>query len=318
MRPDDASEEPEGVPAADLTAGEETGEHPPITPREPAASAAPFRGLEILDPEDLDEDDDDDDDLDELDEFDEDDDDAVRTVLITGASGNLGRKLREAWGDVYDLILLDREADPDDEELIVADLTELDERWLNQFHGVDTVIHLAANPSDTATWEELEGPNLDALANVFHASALAGVDRIVYASSNHAMGGYRELGDMPITVDLPPRPDGPYGAAKLFGERLGKSLGHAFDITFIALRIGWVQPGENRPDTLPDDWSRSIWLSNNDFVRLLDCAVEAELDDRLFVVVNGISNNRGTRWDLTPAADLLGYFPQDDAYDEEL
>ena len=132
------------------------------------------------------------------------------------------------------------------------------------------------------------------------------------------MGGYRELGDMPITVDLPPRPDGPYGAGKLMGERLGRSLAAAFDITFIALRLGWVQPGANRPETLPDDWARSLWLSNGDLVRLFDCAVEADLGDRLFVVVNGMSNNQGTRWDLTEAAERLGYSPEDDAYAEEL
>ncbi|MCA1686664.1 MAG: NAD(P)-dependent oxidoreductase, partial [Planctomycetia bacterium] len=249
---------------------------------------------------------------------DEDDEDGVRVVLITGASGNLGRKLRAAWSDPYDLVLIDKNADPDDREVVAADLSVLDEGWLSHFHGVDTVVHLAGNPDETAPWEDLEGPNLDALCNVFHAAALAGVERLIFASSNHAMGGYRDLGDMPITVDLPPKPDGPYGATKLMGERLGRSLSHAFDITFIALRLGWIQAGENRPETLPDDWSRGLWLSNDDLIRLFDCAVEAELDDRLFVVLNGMSNNRGTRWDLSATAELLGYNPEDDAYAEEL
>lgn len=311
MRPDDTPDEPEG---------DDGPERPPAADRPesgstPGPPARPFHGLEILSPNDLDDFDEDEEDEDE---FEEDDEDGVRTVLITGAAGNLGRKLRVAWADAYDLVLIDRTADPDDHELIVADLSELDESWLTHFHGVDTVVHLAANPSEFATWEELERPNLDALANVFHAAALAGVDRLIFVSSNHAMGGYRELGDMPITVDLPPKPDSPYGAAKLMGERLGRSLGRAFDITFIALRLGWVQPGANRPDTLPDDWARAMWLSNNDLVRLFDCAVEAELDDRLYVVVNGMSNNRGMRWDLAPAAELLGYSPEDDAYAEEI
>ena len=85
---------------------------------------------------------------------------------------------------------------------------------------------------------------------------------------------------MPISVDLPPRPDGPYGATKLFGERLGKSLAAAFDLTFIALRLGWIQVGANLAETLPDDWARAMWLSNGDLIRLFDCAVEAELDER--------------------------------------
>jgi len=257
-------------------------------------------------------------DEDELDEEDDDLEDGPRAVLITGASGNIGRKLRAAWSEIYDLVLIDVNADPDDPEVIGADLSVLDDDWITHFHNVDTVVHLAANPSDSATWEELERPNLDALCNVFHAAALAGVERLIFASSNHAMGGYREIPDMPITVDLPPLPDGPYGAAKLMGERLGQSLARAFDITFIALRIGWVQPGENRVETLPDEWSRTIWLSNGDLIRLFDCAVEADVGDRSFVVVNGLSNNRGTRWDLTAATDLLGYSPEDDAFEEEL
>ena len=113
------------------------------------------------------------------------------------------------------------------------------------------------------------------------------------------MGGYREL-DMRITPDLPPRPDGPYGATKLMGERLGRSMAHAFDMTFIALRLGSVQRGLNRADTLPDDWARAMWLSNRDLARLFDAAVEAELPDRDFVVVNGMSNNPAPAGTSTP------------------
>ena len=310
---DDQDEEKKDPHSADLShdnaAKPSAGPPPPSAPR-------PFRGLEVLSPDTFD--DEDDDDLDEDDELDDDEEDAVRTVLITGASGNIGQKLRTAWDGVYDLILIDRTPHPADPDVIVADLGHLDEDWITHFHGVDTVIHLAGNPNEFASWEDLQGPNLDTLCNVFHASALAGVDRLIFASSNHAMGAYRDLGDMPITVDLPPRPDGPYGGTKLMGERLGKSLARAFDVTFIALRIGWVQEGANRPETLPDAWSRGLWLSNGDLVRLFDCAVEAELGDDLFVVVNGLSNNRGTRWDLSATAEKLGYSPEDDAYAEEL
>lgn len=309
MRPDATRDQTEDA--------EEPGRTAPEGEPEPGAETPDHasRGLEVLDAADQP----DGEDAGELDDEDDDhDEDAVRTILITGAAGNIGRKLRAAWADAYDLVLIDRVSDPDDPDLIVADLAELDEGWTAHFFGVDTVIHLAADPNSSATWEDLERPNLDAAANVFHAAALAGVERLIFASSNHAMGGYRDLDDLPITVALPPRPDGPYGATKLMAERLGRSLGRAFEITFIALRLGWVQPGENRPETLPDDWSRALWLSNNDLVRLFDCAVEAELDDRLFVVANGMSNNRGMRWDLGPAAELLGFSPEDDAYAEEI
>jgi nucleoside-diphosphate-sugar epimerase len=245
---------------------------------------------------------------------DEDFEDEPRVVLITGSCGNIGRKLREAWAGVYDLVPVDRAAGPDDPDVIEADLSRWDDSWVALFEEVDTVVHLAADPNEFATWEELERPNLDALFNVFHAAALAGVERLVFASSNHAMGGYRGAGDAPITIDLPPRPDGPYGATKLMGERLGLSLSRAYDLSFVALRIGWVQRGENRPETMPDDWSRAMWLSNADLVRLFECAVEADLGDRTGVVVNGMSRNRGTRWDLAATAELIGYRPEDDAF----
>ena len=255
-----------------------------------------------------------DDEFDDEGELQDDLDSEPRTVLITGACGNLGRKLRAAWEEDYDLILIDANPPDDDPEVIRADLSIFDEEWITHFHGVDTVVHLAANPDESADLDALIGPNLDAMVNVFNAAALAGVDRIVFASSNHVMGGYRNAGDEPITVDLPPRPGNLYGMLKLVGERLGQSLALAFDLTFIALRIGWVQEGRNRPETLPDDWGRELWLSNNDLIRLFDAAVEAEIEDRTFVVVNGVSRNHGTRWDLTDAAEILGYLPEDDAF----
>jgi UDP-glucose 4-epimerase len=280
----------------------------------------PDAELPIVDPEEDDDefDVDDDDDDDGLDLEDEALSEAIeeepRTVLITGANGNIGRKLRAAWTDVYDLVLIDRSAEADDPDVIAADLETMDDDWITHFHGVDTVVHLAANPDSEAGWDDVIGPNLDMLANVFHAAALAGVERVIFASSNHVMGGYRDGDDRPITVDLAPMPDGPYGAAKLFGERLGRSLARVFDLTFIALRLGWVQRGSNRPDTLPDDWSRKLWLSNKDLVQLFDCAVEAEIEDRSYVVVNGMSRNHGMRWDLSDTAELLGYLPVDDAF----
>ena len=66
-------------------------------------------------------------------------------MLITGACGNIGRKLRAAWEDVYDLILLDANPGEDDEDVFKADLSVFDEEWITHFHGVDTVVHLAAN-----------------------------------------------------------------------------------------------------------------------------------------------------------------------------
>ena len=304
MHPDDEPDPAETAP-----------ESQPESPSEPTP-AGPFyaRGLDVLHPDDVEDDDPDDGGEYDLDEDDDDEND-VRTVLITGASGNIGRKLAAAWKDVYDLVLIDTDEDPAN-DVIQADLADPVEGWLTHFHGVDAVVHLAGNPDPEADWGDVQGPNLDGVANVLHAAALTGVERVVFASSNHVMGGYKGVGDGPITADLPPKPDGAYGASKLMGERLGQSLSRVFDLSFVALRIGANLDGENDPSAITDDWDRRLWLSDRDLVRLFDCAIEADLEGRPFVVVNGTSRNQGSRWDLGPAAELLGYEPEDDAYAE--
>src|SRR5262245_11956364 len=95
--------------------------------------------------------------------------DAPRTVLITGASGNIGRKLRDAWAGRYEIIPVDLVAAPDDPDVIAFDLSEWDESWVDLVDEADAVVHLAANPSEFAPWEDLYRPNMDALANVILA-----------------------------------------------------------------------------------------------------------------------------------------------------
>lgn len=264
--------------------------------------------LTIL-PDDLDEGE-----LEEIEDLHENASENMRTILITGASGNIAMKLRDAWEGIYDLILIDSMADPEDPDVIQADLSVWDQEWVDLFAEVDTVVHLAGNRDEFSPWHDLADPNIDGFANVLNAAVLNEVERFVFASSNHVMGGYREIDDLPITTDLPPRPDSPYGGTKLMGERLGKSAAEAYGLTFIALRLGWIQDGGNVPQTLPDEWNRQLWLSNEDALQLFECAVEADLEDCPFLIVNGMSNNSGMRWDLSTAAEWLGYQPEDDAY----
>ena len=235
-------------------------------------------------------------------------------MLITGACGNIGRKLRAAWDDVYDLVLLDADGRRGRPRRLQGRPERarrgVDHPFPRRRHGRPP----GGEPQRACALDELIEPNIDAMANVFNAAALAGVDRIIFASSNHVMGGYRDAGDDPITVDLPPRPDNPYGDAQARGRAARPEPGHGVrpDVHRAADRLG---PGRaNRPETLPDDWSRKMWLSNDDLVRLFDAAVEAEIEDRSFVVVNGVSRNHGTRWDLSDAAEILGYLPEDDAF----
>jgi uronate dehydrogenase len=249
-----------------------------------------------------------------------------RVVLITGAAGNLGGKLRRHLEGRYDLRLLDRQPG-DDPAIVAADLSRWDESWVRHFAGVEVVVHLAADPTAFLSWPELLGPNVDAVVHTFEAAARNGVRRLVLASSNHVMGGYKDdPAAGPITEDLPPRPgtrysrggqqrdSTPYAAAKLFAERLGRCFAESRGLEVIAVRIGWCWYGRNRPEDLPpdrEDWFRQMWLSNRDFCHLMERCLVAD-PPRRFVVVNGMSANAGMRWDLTAARRLLGYEPLDD------
>jgi uronate dehydrogenase len=247
-------------------------------------------------------------------------------VLITGAAGTLGRKLRHHLQGRVELRLLDR--DPrGDPAIVAADLAHWSEDCARLFAGAATVFHFAADPEAYKSWPELIGPNVDALIHAYQAAARGGAKRLVFASSNHVMGGYQDDTGVSLGPDTPPRPglryrmDGTprnsfvYGAAKLFGERLGKCYAESHGMETIALRIGWVwRGGANVPENLPPErgeWFRLMWLSDRDFLHLMDRCLLAELSEK-FVVVNGMSANTGMAWDLEPGRRILGYQPEDD------
>ncbi|MCF6148992.1 MAG: NAD(P)-dependent oxidoreductase [Candidatus Kuenenia sp.] len=249
-----------------------------------------------------------------------------KTILITGASGNLGAKLRKHLQDRYPIRLIDIDS-RNEREIIQADLSIWNEEWVKLFQGVDTVVHFAADPDPNKSWDELMQPNIDAAINVFHASGIKKVKRIVFASSNHVMGGYKDKNEPKvITTDLPPLPgthhtshgrkhdSTPYGSAKFLIERLGKCYAEIYGMEVIAVRIGWNLHGENRPEDIfkgCEEWFRLMWLSNRDFCHLMERCIEAEVSDN-FVVVNGMSANTGMRWDIGYTKKTVGYQPADD------
>src|SRR5262245_30094345 len=110
----------------------------------------------------------------------------MKTVVITGATGNLGGKLRRHLSGRFTLRLTDLDA-RGDPEVTPADLSRWDASWTRLFEGADAAVHLAGCPLAHARWEELVAPNLDGLVNVFEAAVRAGVKRLIFASSNHVM-----------------------------------------------------------------------------------------------------------------------------------
>lgn len=233
-------------------------------------------------------------------------------VLITGATGNIGTKLRAhlAAEGRYDLTLLclNPKNDPD---VITADLSRWDEDWARRFAGIDTVIHVAADPSPAAPWGRIQTLNLDLLFNVVAAAQQHGVRRFVFASSNFVVAGHR-FSKLPLTTDMEPAPINAYGASKLVGERLGKMFAERYGLSFIGFRIGVCQRanGNRHGPWIPfGHWGQQMWVSDRDLCR----AFEASIRDRsvLFGVYNLVSHNPGMRWDLSNLKRDLGFEPLD-------
>lgn len=230
-------------------------------------------------------------------------------IVVTGAAGNLGSKLVAHWrsGAQHELVLLDRSAGNDINE---ADISVFSSHWAHSFSGADLVVHLAGQISPAARWQEVQPANIVGTANILRAARLAGVRRVVFASTNQIMGGYRFRSEQ-LRSESPPLPLNPYAVSKLMGEEMGRAFAAETGSDFISFRIGNIWPGDNLPG--PDlgigSWGQEMWLSNRDFLQAMDCTVEAEFSG--FGIFNLVSANPGMRWDIEPAKRLLGYLPQD-------
>lgn len=232
-----------------------------------------------------------------------------RRILLTGAGGNIGRKLSGGLGHRYEAVLLDRNEDVE-AGIEYANFTQFREDWVCRFPSVDVVVHLAANPHTDAHWSELLPDNVDSVLNVCTACVRGGVRRLVFASSCQTMEGYRERGAGLITVDLEPHPVNSYGVSKLIGERIGRHYADRYQLSVVCLRIGWVpRGGDQVAMTASNAWLQRKWLSGKDLIQIFSRAIEAEGIG--FGTFYAVSDNEGMRWDLGMARRALDYRPAD-------
>jgi NAD dependent epimerase/dehydratase family len=165
-------------------------------------------------------------------------------ILLTGASGEVGSRLRGPLSELGPLRLVDivPPAAGAAETLVVGDLADPDiaERAVS---GVAAIVHLAAYPRPDASWEVLAEANVRTTAAVLDAAARHGVRRIVFASSVHAAGGYGDPADWPVDPRWPARPCCRYGVSKATSELLLQVHAdqHA-SVAAVALRFGLVAP----------------------------------------------------------------------------
>lgn len=223
-------------------------------------------------------------------------------LLLTGAAGGLGQALRgRLKANCTTLRLSDRAdvgvAGPG-EEVMLADLADADAVHA-MMAGVDAVVHLGGVPVE-GPFEPILQANIVGVYNLYEAARKCGTRRVVFASSNHVTGYYRQ--SETITADHPPRPDGMYGVSKAFGEDLSRFYFDRYGIETACVRIGssFPEPRDRR--------MLATWLSYDDLYRLVTACLTTPVLGH--TIVFGMSDNPLTWWDNSRARHI-GYRPQD-------
>jgi nucleoside-diphosphate-sugar epimerase len=234
-----------------------------------------------------------------------------RKVLITGAAGRIGSFITAQWTDRYDLVLTDVREPQSTHGFPFHQVNLSDFDAVRPLcDGVDTVVHLGADPSMEAPWESLLPNNLIATYHVFESAHQAGARRVIFASSVNAVFGYPP--DIQVKLDMPIRPINLYGATKVWGEGVASSYACSTNLSCISLRFGWVVDKDN-PSILPDHRYLDIAFTYEDLTNLVQGAIDAP-DDLKLGVFHGVSNNQWKRLDITESVRQLGYNPQHDSF----
>lgn len=229
----------------------------------------------------------------------------MNRVLITGAAGAIGTSLRTLLAGRYDLRLSDIERVDElapHETFLAADLADL-EAVREIVAGVDGIVHLGGISGEDS-WGNILQSNIIGTYHVFEAARLAGVRRVVYASSVHAVGFYART--QRIGVDVTVRPDSRYGVSKCVGEALGGLYADKYGLEVMCIRIGNAFP---KP---VDERRLSIWVSARDLAQLIRIGLEHPA--LRYEIVYGVSRNTRVWWDNSNA-EALGYAPEDNAED---
>jgi len=228
----------------------------------------------------------------------------MKRLLITGAAGGLGSMCRTRLAHMAETIRLSDisalgDAGPN-EEIVQCDLGDA-QAVEALVVGCDGIVHLGGRSVEDR-WEVIRNANIDGVLNLYEAARKTGGPRIVFASSNHAIGFYRQTEHIDATA--PTRPDSLYGVSKVFGEAIASMYHDKFGIETASIRIGSCFPEPKNHRML------STWLSADDFVALIE---------RIFAVpvlgcpiIYGVSDNQATWWDNS-AVSYLGWRPMDNS-----
>jgi NAD+ dependent glucose-6-phosphate dehydrogenase len=260
-------------------------------------------------------------------------------ILITGAFGRCGTALFDLDQEkvLFDIFVPgEYQGQPNVIEGAIQDTALLEK----SMRGCDAVVHLAASPAVSSSWEDVLQNNIVGMKSVLQAAKSANVKRVIFASTNHVVGMV-ELENTPrifepghgimLTKESELRPDSYYGVSKILGEQLGRYEAENGGPRFFALRIGSLHPANadhpyaeaeaavvagrcQRGDGYYEEKvkrQKALWLSRRDFAQLVSICLT--YDGPLFDIFYAVSANPNRWLDIEYARAQLGYTPQDNA-----
>tara|TARA_B110001454_G_scaffold74706_1_gene72266 strand:- start:9711 stop:10472 length:762 start_codon:yes stop_codon:yes gene_type:complete len=248
----------------------------------------------------------------------------MKKILITGGSGLIGTVLNNHLKENYDVSNLDIKKPSDSsQKTFIGNINKIEDLQIAS-KNKDTIIHLGAVISVNSNWKEVLDNNIESTRNVYESAKINGVKKVIFASSNHAVGlfendsPYKEIVSgkynnidpdniKRIDENVPIRPDSYYGVSKSFGESIGRYYFETYNIQSINLRIGTVQKIDTPKSSIRH---YSTWLSHRDISQLVEKSI---IHDVGFEIFYGVSNNKWRIWDISNAYKKISYMPIDNA-----
>ncbi|MCB4321962.1 NAD(P)-dependent oxidoreductase [Alcaligenes sp. 13f] len=223
-------------------------------------------------------------------------------LLLTGAAGGLGAELRQRLPSYTQVLRLSDRAElgtaQPHEEICLAELQDK-EAVLSLLKDVDAVIHLGGISTEQP-FDLILQANIVGAYNLYEAARKQGIKRVVFASSNHVTGFYKQ--NEVVHTQSALRPDCLYGVSKAFGENLAQFYYDRYGIETVSIRIGssFPKPRDRR--------MLATWLSYDDLEQLLIRALTTPCVGH--TIIYGVSDNAIRWWDNRHASHL-GYKPKD-------
>ena len=248
----------------------------------------------------------------------------MNKILITGGSGLIGSVLNNHLKEKYNLINLDiKKPTNHSQDTIIGNMNVLEDVKIAS-KSADAIIHLGAVINVDSDWELVLKNNIESTRNVYEAAKINGVKKVIFASSNHAVGlfendsPYKEIVEgkyegldpknlKKVDKNVPIRPDSYYGVSKSYGEAIGRYYYETFNIKSINLRIGTVL---NSDDPSTSIRHFSTWLSHRDISQLVEKSIIHNVEFEIFY---GVSNNKWRFWDIEDSQKKISYMPVDNA-----